>query len=111
MSITKSILILFIGLTLGFGIGNRVTRSSGRITLESNPKKEKLNRLIDYIDDLYVNPVDTDSIVDTAVTNILNKLDPHSTYISKQEMAHQPTHLPTHPPLLILQCLHFLQLL
>ena len=86
MSTTKSILILFIGLTLGFGIGNRVTRSSGRITLESNPKKEKLNRLIDYIDDLYVNPVDTDSIVDSAVANILGKLDPHSTYISKQEM-------------------------
>jgi len=86
MSFTKSILILFIGITLGFGIGNRVTRSSGRISLESNPKKEKLNRLIDYIDDLYVNPVDTDSIVDSAVANILDKLDPHSTYISKQEM-------------------------
>lgn len=86
MSTTKSILILFIGITLGFGIGNRVTRSSGRISLETNPKKEKLNRLIDYIDDLYVNPVDTDSIVDSAVTNILGKLDPHSTYISKQEM-------------------------
>ena len=87
MSITKSILILFIGLTLGFGIGNRITRVSGKISLENNPKKEKLNRLIDYIDDLYVNPVDTDSIVDSAVSNILGKLDPHSTYIPKEEMA------------------------
>ena len=87
MSFTKSILILFIGLTLGFGIGNRVTRVSGKITLESNPKKEKLNRLIDYIEDLYVNPVDTDSIVDKAVSNILGKLDPHSTYIPKEDMS------------------------
>lgn len=87
MLITRYILILLIGITLGFGIGNRVTRASGKIALNSNPQKEKLDRLIDYIDDLYVNPVNTDSIVDEAVENILDKLDPHSTYIKKQEAA------------------------
>ena len=85
MITTRYLLILLIGVTLGFGIGNRVTRASGKIGLSKNPKKEKLDRLIDYIDDLYVNPVDTDSIVDSAVENILSKLDPHSTYISKNE--------------------------
>jgi len=42
--------------------------------------------LIDYIDYEYVDQIDTDSIVDVTVNNILNKLDPHSVYIPKQEM-------------------------
>src|SRR5690606_28988629 len=46
----------------------------------------KLNRLIDYIDYEYVDEINTDSIVDITVNNILEKLDPHSVYIPKQEM-------------------------
>ncbi len=52
----------------------------------TNSKKDKLNRLIDYIDYEYVDEVDTDSIVDVTVNNILDKLDPHSVYIPKDEM-------------------------
>lgn len=52
----------------------------------ANSKKDKLNRLIDYIDREYVDEVNTDSIVDVTVNNILGKLDPHSVYISKSEM-------------------------
>lgn len=52
----------------------------------TNSKKDKLNRLIDYIDYEYVDDVDTDSIVDVTVNNILGKLDPHSVYIPKSEM-------------------------
>jgi carboxyl-terminal processing protease len=52
----------------------------------TNSKKDKLNRLIDYIDYEYVDDVDTDSIVDVTVNQILEKLDPHSVYISKDEM-------------------------
>ena len=49
-------------------------------------KKDKLNRLIDYIDYEYVDDINTDSIVDVAVNNILDKLDPHSVYIPKKDM-------------------------
>ncbi|MGW9684773.1 S41 family peptidase [Flagellimonas sp. 2504JD1-5] len=52
----------------------------------TNSKKDKLNRLIDYIDYEYVDDIDTDSIVDVTVNNILGKLDPHSVYIPKSEM-------------------------
>ncbi|MDO4229821.1 MAG: S41 family peptidase [Capnocytophaga sp.] len=48
--------------------------------------KAKLETLIDYIEDEYVDKVDTDSIVDLTVNGILKKLDPHSTYISKQDI-------------------------
>jgi len=81
MQITRYILFLMIGLTLGFGIGNRLTRASGQISFAENKNKVKLNRLIDFIEDDYVNPIDTDSLVDNTVKEILNKLDPHSTFI------------------------------
>lgn len=53
----------------------------------TNSKKDKLNRLIDYIDYEYVDEINTDSIVDVTVNQILEKLDPHSVYISEKEMA------------------------
>lgn len=52
----------------------------------TNSKKDKLNRLIDYIEYEYVDEINTDSIVDVTVNQILEKLDPHSVYISEQEM-------------------------
>lgn len=49
--------------------------------------KIKLNKLIDFIDNEYVDDVNTDSIVDLTVSGILEKLDPHSTYIPKEQLA------------------------
>lgn len=48
-------------------------------------KRQKLNRLINFIDKEYVDEVNTDSIVDITVTSILKNLDPHSAYISNQD--------------------------
>ncbi len=52
----------------------------------SNRKKEKLNRLIDYIEYEYIDEVNTDSIVEVTVNGILQNLDPHSVYISEENM-------------------------
>lgn len=41
---------------------------------------------MDFIESEYVDEVDTDSIVDLTVNSILEKLDPHSVYIDKNEM-------------------------
>jgi carboxyl-terminal processing protease len=67
------------------GLKDKLYPKSGAVS--SNPKKEKLNRLIDYIDYEYVDAVNTDSIVDLTVNRILENLDPHSVYISQQEYA------------------------
>ncbi|MHA6278843.1 S41 family peptidase [Salinimicrobium sp. CAU 1759] len=53
--------------------------------LKPNKKKEKLARLIDYIEYEYVDEVDMDSIVDVTVNEILTDLDPHSVYIPQEE--------------------------
>lgn len=55
-------------------------------TLSSSSfKRQKLNRLINFIDKEYVDDVNTDSIVDMTVNSILENLDPHSAYISNEE--------------------------
>ncbi|UJH90375.1 S41 family peptidase [Antarcticibacterium sp. 1MA-6-2] len=71
----------------GILLGSKLNFSQSQGLFSSNPKKEKLNRLIDYIDYEYVDDVNTDSIVDVTVNRILENLDPHSVYISKDEYA------------------------
>nr|WP_314560474.1 S41 family peptidase [uncultured Capnocytophaga sp.] len=55
-------------------------------TIPENPYKVKLGRLIDYIEEDYVDNVNTDSIVDLTINSILRKLDPHSTYIARSDI-------------------------
>lgn len=79
--------LLALAVAIGIFIGGKLHFNDGPEKLFStNSKKDKLNRLIDYIDYEYVDDVDTDSIVDVTVNNILGKLDPHSVYIPKSEM-------------------------
>ena len=89
MKFQKKYIPLFLGIAVAFGIfvGGKLdfSDSSDRL-FTSNSKKDKLNRLIDYIDYEYVDDVNTDSIVDVTVNGILDNLDPHSTYIPKKDL-------------------------
>lgn len=79
--------ILALAIALGIFIGGKLHFSDSPEKLfTTNSNKDKLNRLIDFIDYEYVDDIDTDSIVDVTVNNILDKLDPHSVYIPKNEM-------------------------
>ncbi len=79
--------IIAIALALGIFVGGKLHfNDSPEKLFTTNSKKDKLNRLIDYIDYEYVDDINTDSIVDVTVNNILEKLDPHSVYIPKSEM-------------------------
>lgn len=84
MKFNKTYLPLFLGLAIALGVfvGAKLnfTDSNEKI-FATNSKKDKLNRLIDYIDYEYVDQVNTDSIVDVTVNGILENLDPHSVYI------------------------------
>ncbi|WP_299189943.1 S41 family peptidase [uncultured Aquimarina sp.] len=89
MGYSKKYLPLFIGLAMGAGVflGSKLNFSNPSAKLFSyNAKKEKLNRLIDYIDYEYVDEINTDSIVDVTVNRILENLDPHSVYIPPEEL-------------------------
>ncbi len=47
--------------------------------------RDKIDRLIYFIENEYVEDVDTDSIIERTVNGILAQLDPHSVYIGKSE--------------------------
>ena len=79
--------IIALALALGIFVGGKLHfNDTPEKLFTTNSKKDKLNRLIDYIDYEYVDDINTDSIVDVTVNNILDKLDPHSVYIPKSEM-------------------------
>ncbi|WP_242134291.1 S41 family peptidase [Aestuariivivens marinum] len=81
-------LVLGVAIAAGVLIGGKLnfTDSPDRL-FSTNSKKDKLNRLIDYIEYDYVDEINTDSIVDVTVNGILENLDPHSVYIPKRDMA------------------------
>ena len=84
-------LIIFGALALGIVLGSILNFPIDSVSVGTNNHKNKLNRLIDFIEREYVDEVNTDSIVDITVNNILASLDPHSIYIptSEQELVAQ----------------------
>lgn len=89
MKFDNKYLPIFIGGVFAFGIliGSLSSSPNTKSFLAKKNTKEKLYKLIDFIDNEYVDDVNTDSIVSLTVDNILAKLDPHSVYISPQQQA------------------------
>lgn len=80
-------LIIGVAIAAGVVIGGKLNFTDTSDNLfTTNSKKDKINRLIDYIDFEYVDEINTDSIVDVTVNGILDNLDPHSTYIPKEDL-------------------------
>lgn len=81
-------IVIFLCLAMGVVLGWLLNFPSpmNRITAQ-NDYRGKLNKLIDFIENEYVDDVDTDSIVDLTVNNILAELDPHSVYIPPSEQS------------------------
>ena len=61
--------------------------ASGFTSFSSNAKNElKIKKLLNYIQRDYVDTVNTDKLLDGAIAQMLNKLDPHSVYIPKENL-------------------------
>jgi carboxyl-terminal processing protease len=88
MKIKKVYLPILLATTMAIGLllGSFLNFPSEKRGLISSSNKSKLNKLIDFIESEYIDEVNTDSIVDLTVNSILEKLDPHSVYIAKNEM-------------------------
>ncbi|TDE05148.1 S41 family peptidase [Flavobacterium sandaracinum] len=78
-------IIIFTTLALGVVLGGMLNFPKVADFSDRNNSRSKLNKLIDFIDQEYVDDVNTDSIVNLTVDNILAKLDPHSVYIPPSE--------------------------
>jgi carboxyl-terminal processing protease len=77
-------LILTLGLAAGIFIGATVVENEpGERSFLSGIMK--FREVITYIDKAYVDEVNTDELVETAIVKMLEKLDPHTVYIPKKE--------------------------
>ncbi|MFD0761659.1 S41 family peptidase [Lutibacter aestuarii] len=88
MAKRKAYLPLFIGIAIAVGIfiGSTFNFKNKTMLFSSNTNEAKIKRLINYIQYDYVDKVNTDSLLDDAITNMLLKLDPHSVYIPKEDL-------------------------
>ncbi|HHW81980.1 MAG TPA: PDZ domain-containing protein, partial [Bacteroidales bacterium] len=59
---------------------------SAQSQLRLGPDAIKLDRTIRLINDLYVDDVNTEEITESAIRSMLRELDPHSSYLNKEEV-------------------------
>lgn len=55
-------------------------------TATSTPSQHKIAEMMDIISTLYVDEVDTDSLLEESMSDIMAKLDPHSVYIPASDL-------------------------
>lgn len=79
--------IIAISVVAGILIGTFYAKHYGGNKLGIiNGSSNKLNALLHVIDDQYVDTVDMNQLVESAMPQILAELDPHSTYIPAQKL-------------------------
>jgi carboxyl-terminal processing protease len=78
--------LLSIACVVGIYIGALFNFSSPLSSARLYNQKQKLNTLIQLIEDRYVDEVNTDSIVDLTINEIIRDLDPHTAYLPKAEL-------------------------
>jgi carboxyl-terminal processing protease len=77
-------LAVIIGIAIGIFFFGDPSKS---FSLSKGSSQEmKIKRLINFIEDDYVDNVDTENLLDEAITQMLGKLDPHSVYIPRENL-------------------------
>ncbi len=81
-------IIIAITLSVIFGImlGSQLDFSKKFSLFPENPEEVKIRKLLQFIRHEYVEEVNTDSILEIAIDDIMGSLDPHSVYIPKEEL-------------------------
>ena len=78
-----SIAVVF-GILIGMSLGGDTTNFLP--ISKSASQERKIKRLINFIENDYVDKVSTDNLLDGAITQMLGELDPHSVYIPKEKL-------------------------
>lgn len=79
-------LILILGIYLGTKLDFTSAPDNGKVFSLPQKRFNKLNEIINYIENEYVDSVSKDELVNLAIRNLLQELDPHSYYISAEEI-------------------------
>jgi len=75
---------IVVGILLGSFLTNRI--QSGRNSTLMFPSSGKLNNILQYIEEEYVDTVSSDRLTESAIVSMLKELDPHSAYIPASEL-------------------------
>lgn len=75
---------LIVGLLIGSFISNRF--SGNRLSIINAPTGNKINAVLQYINEEYVDTVDFENLIESSIPQILSKLDPHSSYVSAKNV-------------------------
>ena len=77
-------LVLILGIFIGttFHLNN----SLGTISVDPNNKYNKIEEILHYIQQEYVDTVNNEQLVEKTIVSMLQNLDPHSSYISADEL-------------------------
>lgn len=78
-------LILALVLIIGMLFGVKLSHSGISERLLIYPRADKVNNVLNLIEDSYVDTVSRDKLEEVAIESILQKLDPHSVYIPANE--------------------------
>ncbi len=82
-----SIILAIITVGLSIYTTKKLKRKLQYLTIQNNYSSDKLSAILKVLKTSYVDNVDMDSIGEEFIPKILEKLDPHSIYIPKQEYA------------------------
>lgn len=76
--------------TLGMVVGPKFSKEhantrNGSFLMPGGEQSEKVNKVLQIINDKYVDPITVDSLQNLAIQDILKKLDPHSAYLPPED--------------------------
>jgi carboxyl-terminal processing protease len=82
----KNYFPLFMLIAVAFGVllGTTLNFYTEIPILVGNKSENKIKKLLQFIEQEYVDNIDTDSVLDDVITEIVANLDPHSVYFPKE---------------------------
>lgn len=91
-------LVIAISVAIGIFVGNSFTKFNNGGSLRPLFKRNttKLDALLDYVNQAYVDTININDIIEEAIPTIISTLDPHSAYITAEDMQSTGTELEGH---------------
>ena len=84
---TLTVAVMALGILIGTALtqkanAQRIVYQNGMWSLQQS----KVDKLLQLMEQAYVDSLNIDSITDEAMTDLVQKLDPHSSYIPKKDL-------------------------
>lgn len=87
--ILPTLTVIAVGLGIIIGTSLSQQANAQRIVFQNGEwrfEQSKVDRLLDLMQSAYVDPINVDSITDEVMAELVQKLDPHSAYIPKEDL-------------------------